>query len=86
MGDVNAAMAKIAQKIALALIVGYRWSIGLLLAYNCRFHPSCSCYTHEAISRFGVIKGGWLGFRRIIRCNPWHAGGEDPVPEYEKPT
>lgn len=46
----------------------------------CRFQPTCSQYTYEAVERFGVIKGSWLGAKRILRCNPWSAGGSDPVP------
>lgn len=49
----------------------------------CKFHPTCSEYGHQAIGRFGVIKGGWLTFRRIIRCHPWSDGGVDEVPQKE---
>ena len=46
----------------------------------CRFHPTCSSYTYEAIEKYGVIKGSWLGLKRIVRCNPFNPGGIDPVP------
>ncbi|MCA9388945.1 membrane protein insertion efficiency factor YidD [Candidatus Berkelbacteria bacterium] len=46
----------------------------------CRFQPTCSCYTHQAIERFGSIKGSWLGIKRILRCNPWTKPGLDPIP------
>ncbi|MFA6184109.1 MAG: membrane protein insertion efficiency factor YidD [Parcubacteria group bacterium] len=45
----------------------------------CRFHPTCSQYTYEAIDKYGVIKGAWIGLKRIIRCHPWNDGGYDPL-------
>jgi putative membrane protein insertion efficiency factor len=58
----------------------YRWTAGPLLGGQCRFEPSCSCYALEAIARHGAARGGWLAVRRVLRCNPWHQGGDDPVP------
>ncbi|MBI5466893.1 MAG: membrane protein insertion efficiency factor YidD [Candidatus Kerfeldbacteria bacterium] len=47
----------------------------------CRYYPTCSEYTRQAVMRFGVMSGLWLGFRRILRCHPWAAGGIDQLPE-----
>ena len=52
-----------------------------LLGYCCRFEPSCSSYTIEAIHVYGCIKGCYLGGRRLLCCHPWHSGGIDPVPK-----
>ncbi|MEA2020676.1 MAG: membrane protein insertion efficiency factor YidD, partial [Patescibacteria group bacterium] len=46
----------------------------------CKFEPSCSEYTYQAVEKYGILKGLWLGFKRIIRCHPWNKGGYDPVP------
>jgi len=69
------------QKILILFIGVYRYAISPLLGNNCRFHPSCSCYAHQAIERFGALRGSWMAMRRIGRCHPWHEGGFDPVPE-----
>ena len=67
------------QAVAL-LIRGYQRLVSPLLPSSCRFHPSCSQYTLEAVTRYGVIRGGWLGLRRLSRCHPFNPGGFDPVP------
>ncbi|PKM06794.1 MAG: membrane protein insertion efficiency factor YidD [Gammaproteobacteria bacterium HGW-Gammaproteobacteria-4] len=69
------------KKISLALLRFYRLLISPLLGQRCRFHPSCSQYTSDAIDRYGVSHGSWLGFKRICRCHPFSEGGYDPVPE-----
>lgn len=71
------------EKILISLVRGYQLLISPLLGNNCRFEPTCSHYMIEAISRFGVIRGTWLGLRRLSRCHPWHEGGIDPVPDFK---
>jgi uncharacterized protein len=66
--------------LALGLIRFYQKFISPLLPNSCRFYPSCSHYTYEAIQIHGVIRGTWLGMRRISRCHPFNPGGYDPVP------
>lgn len=68
------------RRIVLLLIRLYKRFLSPLLGSNCRFYPSCSSYTYQAIEKYGVLRGSWLGARRIIRCNPWNPGGFDPVP------
>lgn len=68
------------KRIALWLIRFYQKFISPVLPDSCIYIPTCSQYTVEAIEKYGVVKGCWLGFRRILRCHPFHAGGYDPVP------
>ncbi|MCB1921652.1 MAG: membrane protein insertion efficiency factor YidD [Candidatus Competibacteraceae bacterium] len=69
------------RAILIALIRIYQLVISPLLGNHCRFYPSCSQYAREAIEQYGVLRGGWLAIRRLLRCHPWHPGGVDPVPE-----
>lgn len=63
-----------------ALIRAYQYAISPWLGMHCRFTPSCSQYTLEALGRYGTWRGLLLGTRRLARCHPWHPGGPDPVP------
>jgi putative membrane protein insertion efficiency factor len=72
-------MTKNMRRIPLALIRFYQLAISPMFPPACRFQPTCSEYGYEAISRYGIIKGGWMTARRIARCHPFSRGGYDPV-------
>lgn len=68
------------KSILLALIHFYQHYISPLTPPACRYTPTCSQYTKEAIEKYGALRGTWLGIKRICRCHPWGGSGYDPVP------
>lgn len=68
------------KKVLLLVIGFYIKVISPLLPPCCRFYPSCSRYSYDAVNKFGIKKGIILSFKRIVRCHPFHAGGYDPLP------
>lgn len=73
-------MTSLLRKAAILPIRLYQWVISPILPASCRYVPSCSAYGVEAIERHGVLKGGYLTARRLLRCHPWGGSGYDPVP------
>jgi putative membrane protein insertion efficiency factor len=67
------------KKLLIAIIKAYKYTLSPLFPASCRFTPTCSEYAMDAIGRYGVLKGISLAARRILRCNPFHEGGVDPV-------
>jgi len=67
------------KKVAIAPILFYKYFISPLKAPSCRFYPSCSTYAHQAIEKYGVLKGLFLAVIRLGRCHPWNPGGYDPL-------
>ena len=68
------------RRLALVPIRAYRRFVSPLLPRRCKYHPTCSAYAVQAISRFGILRGSALAAWRLLRCNPWSHGGYDPVP------
>jgi uncharacterized protein len=79
----NAAMSRRSESLpvrgAVGFITFYRRYISPALPASCRFTPTCSRYAIDALRRYGVLRGGWLGIWRILRCNPFCKGGYDPL-------
>lgn len=75
----QAAGVTLPARLLLVLIRGYQLGISPWLGASCRYHPTCSAYALEAVTRFGALRGGWLALRRIGRCHPWGGSGYDPV-------
>ena len=72
-------MKRFLTSSSIALIDAYKYIISPLLGNNCRYLPTCSEYTKDAIIKFGLKKWIWLGFKRIIKCHPWGKSGHDPI-------
>jgi len=68
------------EAAGLVLIRFYQRWISPYTPPSCRFYPSCSEYAAQAVERYGLVRGGWLAMRRLVRCHPFHTGGHDPVP------
>ncbi len=68
------------KRLIIAFIKLYQYSVSPLIPPSCRFCPTCSNYMQEALIKYGLAKGLWLGIRRVLRCHPWNEGGYDPVP------
>lgn len=73
-------VSAIPRRIGILLIRGYQRFISPALPPSCRYTPTCSQYTLEAVQKYGLGRGSWLGLKRLLRCHPFHRGGFDPVP------
>lgn len=69
------------RRVLIALVRGYRLVLSPWLGSSCRFEPTCSVYSIEALERHGAVAGSWLTLSRLARCQPWCQGGHDPVPQ-----
>ncbi len=74
-------LRRLPARLAALPILAYRYGISPVIGPRCRFHPSCSEYGLQALSRFGLARGGWLTLARVCRCHPWNPGGFDPLPD-----
>jgi len=81
-----ASLALLPRRLLIALVRAYRLLLSPWLGNACRFEPTCSVYALQALEHHGALGGSYLAARRILRCNPWCAGGCDPVPTHLFPT
>ncbi|WP_165066320.1 membrane protein insertion efficiency factor YidD [Marisediminicola senii] len=81
MSNVIAAVLLLPRNICVGILRIYRAVISPLYGDVCRYYPSCSSYALQAIQHHGMVRGIWLGTKRIARCHPWAEGGIDDVPE-----
>ncbi len=68
-------------RAVIGVIQWYRHMVSPLRLPSCRFMPTCSQYAVDALTEYGLVRGGWLSFIRLVKCGPWHRGGWDPIPE-----
>ena len=68
------------KRVVLLAIWLYQKGLSPYIPSSCRYAPSCSHYSQEAVERYGVVKGGWIGLKRLARCHPWGSEGFDPIP------
>ncbi|UBM62844.1 membrane protein insertion efficiency factor YidD [Candidatus Sulfidibacterium hydrothermale] len=73
-------MSKLLGKFFILLIRVYQYTLSPYIGHSCRYTPTCSVYSVEAIKKYGPFKGGWLALKRVLSCNPWGGSGYDPVP------
>ena len=67
------------RKLIVAILRFYKLALSPMLPSACRYYPSCSDYTRQAVEKYGAARGSWMGIKRIARCHPFHQGGLDPV-------
>lgn len=68
-------------RAVIGVIEWYRHMVSPLRLPSCRFMPTCSQYAVDALTEYGLVRGGWLSVVRLVKCGPWHRGGWDPIPE-----
>ncbi len=77
-GELVSLLLRLPSLVLIGLTRGYQLLVSPLLGRHCRFEPTCSQYFIEAVRKYGALRGAWRGVLRILRCHPWHPGGDDP--------